>query len=240
MKKFSVLTFAAIALVSSSLFAGSETTSYKQVAPAPPPCDFGTGFYVALDGGANVYQDVNRGREHVFANGDVFSINSDSNVGGYGGIKVGYVFGKSTVRFAVEEDMFYNGIATDRQAFFNNTEILHSTNTINSGAFMTNFIIRFAFGKFQPYAGGGVGAYWAETSGADVTIVRTGRTFEGAGGKRSGSFAWDVVAGTDYYWNCKFSTFIEYHFLDYVALDVGEGNHQVGQHLVGGGLRFHF
>jgi hypothetical protein len=33
---------------------------------------------------------------------------------------------------------------------------------------------------------------------------------------------------------------VEYKFLDYVALDVGNGNKQVGQHLVGAGIRFHF
>src|SRR5689334_12527396 len=98
-------------VLASSLLAGPS--DYKQVAPAPPPCDFGTGWYFALDGGANVYQDVNRTRDHVFANGDVAQISSDSNVGGYGGIKIGYVFGNGTFRPTIEEDMFYNGVSTD-------------------------------------------------------------------------------------------------------------------------------
>src|SRR5690242_18235529 len=86
-------------LLSASLFAGPP--DYKQVAPAPSPCDYGTGWYVALHGGANVYQDVNRNRDHIFANGDVLEFSSDSNVGGYGGVKIGYVFGKETFRFAL-------------------------------------------------------------------------------------------------------------------------------------------
>jgi len=239
MKRISLLTFATIALFSSFVFAGSPDT-YKQVAPAPPPCDFGTGWYFALDGGANVSQDVDRSREHVFANGDVLALTSDSNVGGYGGIKIGYVFGRGTFRPTIEEDLFYNGVSTDAHLRLNGTEIAHSSNLINSGAFMTNFIARFAFGKFQPYAGAGIGAYYVASAGSDFTVNRNGRTFSTGGGASSGSLAWDVVAGTDYYWSCKFSTFVEYHFLDYVALDVGEGNHQVGQHLVGGGLRVHF
>ena len=109
---------------------------------------------------------------------------------------------------------------------------------------MTNFILKYAgWGKFQPYAGAGVGAYWAESGGGDITVVvnpRNNRTFSTGGGKSSGSLAWDVVAGADYYWTCKFSTFVEYHYLDYVALDVGDGNHQFGQHLVGAGIKFHF
>ena len=238
MKQITLVTFATIALAGGSLLAGPP--DYKQVAPAPPPCDFGTGWYFALDGGANVYQDVNRTHERTFASGDVVSVKSDSNVGGYGGIKIGYVFGRATFRPTIEEDMFYNGVSTNVKLEVNGTERANASNLINSGAFMTNFIARFAFGKFQPYAGAGVGGYYAAAAGSDITVVRTGRTFSTGGGKSSGSFAWDVVAGADYYWTCKFSTFVEYHFLDYVALDVGEGHHQVGQHLVGAGMRFHF
>jgi opacity protein-like surface antigen len=227
-------------LLGGSLFAGPP--DYKQVAPAPPPCDFGTGWYFGLDGGANVYQSFTSNYSRTFLNGDVVSLHIDHNVGGYGGVKFGYVFGTGTLRPAIEEDMFYNGIGTSAHVDLNGTQIAHSSNLINSGAFMTNFILRYAgFGKFQPYAGAGVGAYYAEAAGSDFTVDRgRGRTFHTGGGANSGSLAWDVVAGADYYWNCKFSTFVEYHFLDYVALDVGDGNHQFGQHLVGAGIRFHF
>lgn len=234
--------YLALALVGAflcgSALAGSP--EFKQVAPAPPPCDFGTGWYFAVDGGANVYQDVEKNRSHVFRNGDVAELSSDSKTGGYGGVKLGYVFGNGTFRPAIEEDMFYNGFSTNLHLALNNTEIANGSNQINAGVFMTNFIARFALGKFQPYVGAGVGAYYAVTAGTDINITRTGRTFSTGGGASSGSLAWDVVAGADYYWSCKWSTFLEYHFLDYVALDVGEGNHQVGQHLVGGGVRFHF
>jgi opacity protein-like surface antigen len=237
MKQTILFSFAIGALLGGSLFAGSPT---YEPAPAPPPCDFGVGWYFALDGGANVHQDVDRSHSREFRNGDVVEFSSDSNIGGYGGIKLGYIFGTGSVRFAIEEDMFYNGLETDGHLKLNGTEIAHTSNLINSGAFMTNFIVRFPFGKFQPYAGAGVGAYYAATAGSDITFDRNGRRFSTGGGSSSGSLAWDVVAGTDYYWSCKWSTFAEYHFLDYVALDVGNGHHQVGQHLVGAGLRFHF
>ena len=50
-----------------------------------------------------------------------------------------------------------------------------------------------------------------------------------------------VIAGTDYYWTPKFSTFIEYHYLDYTStqIDTNQGR-DLGQHLVGAGLRLHF
>jgi opacity protein-like surface antigen len=225
-------------LLVSSLLAGPP--DYKQVAPAPPPCDFGTGWYFGLDGGANVYQDVKTSGEHTFTNGDIARFSRDQNVGGWGGIKLGYVFGKGTFRPTIEEDLFYNGIDTNFHVSLNNVEVAHSSNMINSGAFLTNFIARFAFGKFQPYAGAGVGAYYAAAAGSDITLNRSGQTFHTGGGASSGSFAWQVVAGADYYWTCKFSTFVEYKFLDYVALDVGNGHKQVGQQLVGAGMRFHF
>jgi opacity protein-like surface antigen len=240
MKQITLLSFAISTLLGSSVFAGSPTYT---TAPAPRPtveCPFGTGWYVALEGGANVYQDVATSRDFTFTNGDDVRVSRDENIGGFGGIKVGYVFGTGTFRPTIEEDLFYNGIDTDIHVKLNGTEVAHSSNLINSGAFMTNFIARFAFGKFQPYAGAGVGAYYAAAAGSDITINRTGTTFSTGGGADSGSLAWDVVAGADYYWTCKWSTFVEYKFLDYVALDVGNGNKQVGQHLVGAGIRFHF
>jgi opacity protein-like surface antigen len=228
-------------LIAGSLLAGPQT-DYKQVAPAPPPCDIGTGWYFALDGGANVYQSFDDSFDRSFPNGDKLHLKIDHNVGGYGGLKFGYVFGRGNVRFALEEDMFYNGLSTSAHVDLNNQEVAKSSNMINSGAFLTNFIVKFPIGngKFQPYVGAGVGAYYAEAGGGDVTFTRRNRTFSTAGGSNSGSLAWDVVAGADYYWTCKFSTFVEYHYLDYVALDVGDGNHSFGQHLVGAGIKFHF
>jgi hypothetical protein len=233
-----VLLAAVTSLICASAFAGGP--DFKQVT-TPPSCEYGTGWYFAIDGGANVHQNFDDHLSRTFANGDVIDLHIDSDVGGYGGIKLGYVFGTGTFRFALEEDMLYNGFSTDSHLDLNHVEVARNSNMINSGAFLTNFIGRYAMGKFQPYVGGGVGAYYAETNGGDFTIVRPGgKTFSTGGGRNSGSLAWDVVAGADYFWTCKFSTFIEYHYLGYVALDVGDGSHQFGNHLVGAGIKFHF
>src|SRR5215470_8238951 len=97
MKKLIFSTLALIALVAASLQAGTET--YKQVAPPPPPPVYGLGFYGAIDMGANVYQ--NRGGNRTFTDNNPDSVFFGSNlevdpkndVGFYGGIKLGYVFG---------------------------------------------------------------------------------------------------------------------------------------------------
>jgi opacity protein-like surface antigen len=74
---------------------------------------------------------------------------------------------------------------------------------------MGNFLVRFAFGRFQPYLGGGAGGYYAESQNVEVTIAN--RKFNGDGGSDSG-FAWQLIGGADYYFAEKFSTFIETNF----------------------------
>ena len=76
---------------------------------------YGTGFYGAIDMGANVYQ--NRGGDRTFTDdrldteffGDTLTISPKNDVGFFGGIKLGYVFGTGVVRPTVEGDFFYNG-----------------------------------------------------------------------------------------------------------------------------------
>ena len=175
------LTFITIGIfLSGSLFAGPPAPEYKQVAPPPPPLNYGTGFYGAIDMGANVYQ--NRGGDRTFTDdrvdteffGDTLTISPKNDVGFFGGIKLGYVFGTGVVRPAVEGDFFYNGFRGGADFTLKDIDgdVLRSSNLttwINTGAFMANFILRFAPGnqKFQPYFGAGVGIYYAESAGFD-------------------------------------------------------------------------
>ena len=231
-----------VGFVTASVQAGTEV--YKQVAPPPPPELYGLGFYGAIDAGANVYQ--NRGGEKVFSNefGDTLTIDPKNDVGFFGGIKLGYVFGTGVVRPTIEGDFFYNGFrggadVTLRDPFGDVLRSSSATSFINTGAFMGNFILRFAFGRFQPYVGGGLGIYYAESAGIDITTPRG--TFNGGGGKSHSDLAWQIIAGTDYYWTPKFSTFLEYHYLDYTSTQIETNqSRDLGQHLVGAGLRFHF
>src|SRR6188768_1627778 len=102
MKTFSILTSLLLAFVTASLQAGQET--YKQVAPPPPPPMYGLGFYGAIDAGANVYQDRGGSRDFTVDNpdsqffGSDLHVNPKNDVGFFGGIKAGYVFGHGVVR----------------------------------------------------------------------------------------------------------------------------------------------
>ena len=248
MKKLYILTSVVFGFVTASLQAGTET--YKQVAPPPPPPElYGLGFYGAIDAGANVYQ--NRGGDRTFTDtnpdsdffGETLEISPKNDVGFFGGIKLGYVFGTGVFRPTIEGDFFYNGFrgGADTTLTIDGEVVrqVSATSFINTGAFMGNFIGRFAFGRFQPYVGAGVGIYYAESAGVDITGPRG--TFNGGGGQSHADLAWQIIAGTDYYWTPKFSTFLEYHFLDYTSTQINTNQtRDLGQHLVGAGLRFHF
>src|SRR6476646_7620557 len=106
MKK--LFTFLSIISISTLLVVRANAGE-TYTAPQPPSEMFGNGWYWAIDLGANVYQD--RGGDQTLTNGfgDTLTISPKNDVGFYGGVKIGYVFGTGAVRPVIEEDMFYNG-----------------------------------------------------------------------------------------------------------------------------------
>src|SRR5947199_6885780 len=195
--------------------------------------------------GANVYQD--RGGNKTFTDtnpnsdffGDTLEVDPKNDVGFFGGIKLGYVFGTGVFRPTIEGDFFYNGFrgGADTTLTIDGEVVrqVSATSFINTGAFMGNFIGRFAFGRFQPYVGAGVGVYYAESAGVEVVNPVTGRVpFNTGGGASHADLAWQIIAGTDYYWTPKFSTFIEYKFLNYTSTQIDtRDDRDLRQHLVG-------
>src|SRR5438477_10317668 len=113
MKLIALISTAIITVASSSLFAGPP--DYKQAVPPPPPPNYGVGFYGAIDMGANVFQ--NRGGNRTFTQdnpnllgfGYTLTVDPKNDVGFFGVVKLGYVFGSGVVRPTVEGDFFYNG-----------------------------------------------------------------------------------------------------------------------------------
>jgi opacity protein-like surface antigen len=253
MKKLLVSTIAFTGLLAASLKAG-PAEPYKQVAP-PPPELYGLGFYGAIDMGANVFQ--NRGGDRTFSDdnrdspffGDTLTVSPKNDVGFFGGIKLGYVWGTGVVRPTFEGDFFYNGFRGGANFTLNEADgdliAQRNVNTwINTGAFLGNFILRFAPGnqRFQPYFGAGVGVYYAESAGVEVVDPVTGRVPINTGGGRShADLAFDVLAGSDYFFTPNFSAFIEYKYLNYQSTQIDtRENRALGQQLVGAGVRFFF
>lgn len=261
MKKLLFSTIALTALLAASLRAG-PAVEYKQVAPPPPPL-YGVGFYGGVDMGANIYQ--NRGGDQTFTEdnlnspffGSTLTVSPKNDVGFFGGVKLGYVFGTSWIRPTLEGDFFYNGFRGGADLNLNEaftpcpecpTQLSNHqrdvTTWVNTGAFLGNFILRLAPGnqRFQPYAGAGVGVYYAESAGTEVVDPLTGAVPVNTGGGRShADLAWDVVAGSDYFFTPNFSAFIEYKFLDYTSTQIDtRQDRDLKQHLLGAGVRFFF
>jgi len=231
-----LLTVACAAVFTSAARAGeTHYAPSKGVVPPSAPVFYGTGFYMGLQAGINAYQDFGGTRRFSIDGNDV-SLEPRENVGFVGGLKAGYVFGTGTVRPAIEADLYYNGVKADLDARVNggNTNF-NAQGDLISGAFMGNFLMRFAFDRFQPYVGGGIGGYYAESQNAEVKIAGTTRDIDG--GSDSG-FAWQLIAGADYYFTEKVSTFLEYKFLNYE--DAGINGDRIGQQIVVLGLRVHF
>src|SRR5881628_2707472 len=202
MKPLILITALLAGFLAAPLHAGQEV--YKQVAPAPPPELYGLGFYGAIDMGANVYQ--NRGGDRTFSDdnlnspffGDSLTVSPKNDVGFFGGVKLGYVFLTGIVRPTIEGDFFYNGFRGGADFTLNEvftpcpgcasiltTRKRDATTWINTGAFLANFILRFNFGRFQPYAGAGVGGYYAESAGTEVVNPISGVVYINTGGGQS-------------------------------------------------------
>lgn len=235
MKKiFHLLSVSALAVL---LAARVNAGEYSPVPTNTVSDMYGVGWYGAIHMGANIWQDERDGR--VFSNliGDTLTVEPFDDTGFYGGIKLGYVFGTGGCRFALEEDMFYNGWTSGADFTFTQPGVITLSSAsvdVNTGVFMTNGILRFGSGQFQPYIGAGIGAYYGETNNATIGGFSTG------GSESHADFAWNVLAGADYYFNPKMSIFFEYKYLQYSSQNDWGSENDLGQQLVGGGMRFHF
>lgn len=228
-----------ITAASAAIFAGSSFAGEIVVAPSknpvPPEPVYGVGWYWGLQAGINAYQDFGGTRHRDFRGNDI-ALEPKEKVGFVGGLKLGYVFGTGSVRPAIEADVFYNGVKADLDLRVNGNDTdFNAEAKLNSVGFLANFLLRFGTGQFQPYIGAGAGGYYTEVD--DVNVSIRGREFHGEGGNNSG-FAWQLLAGADYYFTETTSVFLEYKFLNYE--DAGITEDRISQHLAVLGVRWHF
>ena len=210
-----------VAFVLSTAVAAFAGPSAKTISEPATTVDYGTGAYIALQAGLNLSQNT-------FTAPADSNISSKSLVGGFGGLKGGYVFGKGLIRPAVEADVFYNGFSQDLYAKGFGK---FSSTRVDSAAYLVNGIARINLGRFQPYAGLGIGGYTADAGGSYGGTVLD---------KTTSDWAWQAIGGLDYYVTPSISVFTEYKFLNYMNSWDRVGHNSFSQHLAGAGVRFHF
>ena len=181
-----------------------------------------TGWNAAVYGMANLAQGTT---------GANFSLNSE--ISGAGGIKLGYAwpFDKEPIdqfneEFGDNRPRLGGGI--ELEAGYLNDQLKGSnaggnlSGDIDNAYFLVNFLLKSRMGNFVPYIGGGVGG--AYTSLSDPVIPgATGLDDDAV------SFAYQGVAGLDYYFRPDWSVFTEFKYLVLQDLSLGDG---------GGGLDF--
>jgi opacity protein-like surface antigen len=219
---YSVAVLLSLAIVA---YAGSPETQTAT--------NFGLGLYGAAEAGFNLY--------HSTPDADRPGIgDKDSDLGGFVGGKIGYVFNTGLIRPAIEGDMFYNrfGGSWDRVFWGKVKHKEFEKYVVNSGAFMENGIIRINLGAFQPYVGAGFGIYTESESRQQTdTNFYSGKTYSRTSFHPSKTeWAWQLLVGSDYYISPNLSLFAEYKFLNYMNFTAD----RVSQQLMGTGIRYHF
>jgi opacity protein-like surface antigen len=230
-----VTILAASAALTGSIFAGQPVVDHKVIS-TPAIEHFGTGWYGAIQGGVNAHQDLGGDKSRRDIRGNKITLKpAGDGVGGFGGLKLGYVFGTGFVRPALEADLFYNGLDSQVDVNVNGKKVGSVNGRIDSGAFMANSLLRFNFERFQPYFGFGLG-YWV-AQGNDTTIKIKNSSSSSFSTQSKDGLAWQVIAGGDYYFTPKCSAFLEYKFLNYADAVL---DNPAQQQLIGAGVRFHF
>jgi opacity protein-like surface antigen len=251
-----------LAMLSLSAHAGDAAKDLKEFSITPPMIRSEGGLYVAAYGGANFSTSYGNKREVLSQNGanvDIGPGHVHSDVGGVGGIKVGYNFDSFDIcqgfhlQPAVEGEAFYIGADSTSQI---NPSIAPATEKIsyNSADFFANGLIRFKIdgSPVVPYIGLGVGLQYITIHGE--------QNFDGTPFKVTGltgddvDFAAQVLGGVDYQVFPHWTLFTEYKFVDAIGTNTsapwagffGPGvtyrfkPDQIAQQLATAGLKYNF
>lgn len=196
----------------------------KQISGAPvgfvvrdvKPRDPLTGWNAAIYGMANVGQTTSHAN---------FSL--DSQVSGAGGIKLGYSwpFDKEPIdqfedEFGGNRPRLGGGIELDagyiNDQLRGNNRVGDVNGDIDNAYFMLNFLLKSRMGNFVPYIGVGLGG--AYSSLRDATIPGATETDDSAV-----TFAYQGVAGLDYYFRPDWSVFGEFKYMVFQDLGLASG-----------------
>jgi len=209
----------AIALATLSLPALAGEDSKQLLITPTLRSDSNSGPYVAAYGGVNWSTDFGNEKTTSSTAGVTTDITPDtihSDIGGVGGVKVGYNFASYpfneslSLQPAVEGEALYIGSRSSAHLNGGGDDL---TLSYNSAAWFANGLIRFVIvnTRITPYLGIGIGGEYISTHGDDSSVT---------GGKITGfdastvDFAFQGLAGFDFAIVPHWSLFTEYKFID--------------------------
>lgn len=206
----------------------------SKVVEQPIPENAG-GLYLAPFGGVNLYQNADM---DGVGPGDEGSLNPV--VGGFAGLKLGYLFGDPGLfRPALELEGFYNGVETDMDGIYRGVTYSGGAD-FHTANIMLNILGKFDLGQWQPYLGFGLGAahVWNFNRSYDLDEPVDGRTHLPCPDESDWVFAYQGIAGVDYRLSQQLSVFTEYKAMVYNQPLNYPGDYL--HHLLGLGLRISF
>lgn len=251
--KLTTITSAAFAVALASVAqAGTPIVDYKSAKDKVivPEERIGVGPYIALFGGSNLHQNADLDNADLDAAGLDLDFNTDleQHSGWFAGLKVGYVFETHALILpAIELEAFYNDHVFG--ADFHSDDLggidVETDRHFKSVPIMLNFIAKFDLGKFRPYIGVGAGITYVDIEDPIVDIEINGaEVVRGQKATSSGDtdwvFSYQAIGGFDWYLTKDFALFAEYKALVYHDLNTDPESDNYLQHLVGGGIRWHF
>lgn len=243
----STLVLAAVCGFASAQAGTTTQVDYtKQIETPIVESRIGVGFYAAVFGGANVHQRAEFGDLEA---GDIdVDVDLDSETGWFAGLKLGYVFDTGSFLLpAIELEGFYNNVDVNLHAEADDFDVTSEIGgELDQIVVQLNFQLKFDCGRFRPYIGAGAGAAYLESDEIRGEVRLDGDEFfdfegdvDDFGINNEGwVFAWQGLAGFDFYFTDNCSVFAEYKALFFHGND-DEIDYYL-QHLVGGGIRFHF
>ncbi len=164
------------------------------------------------------------------------TVDMDGKTGGFGGLKLGWLFPDSGfLKYAVEAELLYSSGEFSGNGTFRGKDVSYDGD-MKALAMMINGMLRFDLGAFEPYVGFGIGAAkgWVK----EPYFLIDDRLQRGVGEISDWGWAWQIMAGGELMlFSDRLGIFTEYKYFSLMSIQQLE---EYRQHMLGLGLRVHF
>jgi opacity protein-like surface antigen len=206
---------------------------------------YGTDKYVAVWGGANLFQQADPSVKDNFGLGIKQDLSLKDSTNFAVGAKIGYIWNLNDLRFYGEKSSLTLLPSIEGEFIYtnNNGSKLQLAGSISDGvntasgkleqhydldiyALTVNPIMRVQWGIFRPYIGFGIGGAYVDAKNKGITAEGTvngspvsGELWSSGGSESQVAFCFQGIAGTDVFLSKQWSLFLEYKYLGLVGLE---------------------